>query len=474
MDWITQFLGRLHPVLVHLPIGILFLAFIFECISQLKPYKKLRSAVQPALLIGVFFAIASAITGWYLSQEGGYEDDLLSRHKSLGIATAILGVVVYFLRATAQLYFQSKAKRKTFYLVLFIPLIILVSLTGHFGGSLTHGDDYLFASIETSTEVVDPAIKLQRISDLDNAAFYPDVIQPILESRCYSCHSSRKQKGELRLDGISFIEKGGEHGAILERGNSDSSSIFQRLMLSLEDDDHMPPNEKPQPSSSEIAMIQAWIDEGADFEMKISACKDSDKVKRYFSSLVMQSKKEALIPEDEVEQPDGKAFAALNEKGIITLPVSHESNYLSVSFVNRRALAPGDLQLLLPLKKQIVWLNLSRTTIADSSLNIIAGLSALRRLNLEFTSITDKGIHALSPLAELRYLNMVGTKITDESMGHLSELQKLEDLFIYQTDVTLSAIQKFKTAKPGVKIDTGGYALPKIITDSIVTRFKPL
>jgi len=289
MDWITQFLGRLHPVLVHLPIGILFLAFIFECLAQVRPYKKLRSAVQPALLIGVFFAIAAAITGWYLSQEGGYEDDLLSRHKTLGIATAILGVVVYFLRATAQLYFQSKAKRRTFYLVLFIPLIILVSLTGHFGGSLTHGEDYLFASIETSAGVVDPAIKLQRISDINNAAFYPDVIQPILESRCYSCHSSRKQKGDLRLDDIAHIEKGGEHGAILERGNSDSSSLFQRLMLPLEDDDHMPPNEKPQPSSSEIAMIQAWIDEGANFEMKVSACKDSDKIKRYFNSLVMQS-----------------------------------------------------------------------------------------------------------------------------------------------------------------------------------------
>jgi len=142
--------------------------------------------------------------------------------------------------------------------------------------------------------------------------------------------------------------------------------------------------------------------------------------------------------------------------------------------VNRRALEPGDLQLLLPLKKQIVWLNLSRTTIADSSLNIVAGLSSLRRLNLEFTSITDRGIQTLSSLTELRYLNMVGTKITDQGMGHLSELKKLKDLFVYQTDVTADAIETFKAAKPGVNIDTGGYALPKILADSVITRFAPL
>ena len=74
-----------------------------------------------------------------------------------------------------------------------------------------------------------------------------------------------------------------------------------RLMLSLEDEDHMPPNEKPQPSSSEIALIQAWINEGAKFELKVSECSNAEKIKGYFTSVVEQSHKEKLIPEEEVE-----------------------------------------------------------------------------------------------------------------------------------------------------------------------------
>jgi hypothetical protein len=49
---------------------------------------------------------------------------------------------------------------------LFIPLIILVSLTGHFGGSITHGEDYLFELVNKSNVAVDPSIKLGAITEI--------------------------------------------------------------------------------------------------------------------------------------------------------------------------------------------------------------------------------------------------------------------------------------------------------------------
>ena len=256
MDLISQFLGRLHPLIVHFPIGILFIAFFFECLSQFRSYNKLRAAVQPSLLVGVICAIVSVITGLILSEEGGYDDDLLERHKWLGIATAALAAMIYGFRLISGKYFQQKARRRTFHLILFVPLIILVSITGHYGGSMTHGADYLFAAAG-NIETDDPGIKLKAIQDVDNAVLYADLIQPILESRCYSCHSTRRQKGDLRLDGIDVIRRGGENGSIIEAGIPDSSALFVRLMLPLEHDDHMPPNEKPQPSSAEIALIQS-------------------------------------------------------------------------------------------------------------------------------------------------------------------------------------------------------------------------
>ncbi|HEX6227713.1 MAG TPA: c-type cytochrome domain-containing protein, partial [Chryseolinea sp.] len=291
--------------------------------------------------------------------------------------------------------------------------------------------------------------------------------------RCYSCHSASKQKGKLRLDGKNFIEKGGESGHIIEAGVADSSAMFSRLMLSLEDEDHMPPNEKPQPSSSEIALIQAWINEGADFEMKVSECKSAEKVKGYFISVVDQSHKEKLTPDEVVDPADAALVAALAKNGIIVLPVSKQSNYLSVSFVNKRSVAVEDLRALLPLKKQIIWLDLSRTTVSDMEIADIAQLTTLRRLNLEFTALSDAGLQPIASLPNLSYLNLVGTKITDKGLMQLSGLKNLQDLFVYQTSVTNAGIKSYLALAPKISIDSGRYHLPKLLTDSVVTKYNP-
>jgi uncharacterized membrane protein/mono/diheme cytochrome c family protein len=472
MDLISQFLGRLHPLIVHFPIGILFIAFFFECLSQIRSYKKLRAAVEPALLAGVICAIVSVITGLMLSEEGGYDDDLLERHKWLGIATAALAAIIYGFRLISGKYFQQKARRRTFHLILFVPLIILVSLTGHYGGSMTHGADYLFAAAG-NTDTADPGIKLKAIQDVDNAVLYADLIQPILESRCYSCHSTRRQKGDLRLDGIEVIRRGGENGSIIEAGIPDSSSLFVRLMLPLEHEDHMPPNEKPQPSSAEIALIQSWIKAGADFDQKVSASNEKEKIKTYFASLVEQSEMDNLLPEEEVNPADEKVVGELKKMGVIVLPVDAESNYLSISFVNRRSASDPEVSLLLKLKAQIIWLDLARTTISDEGMKSIGQLAVLRRLSLQNTSITDQGVATLASLANLQYLNLAGSKISDKGLSHLSTLKSLRKVFVYQTGVTATGIREMRSTLPDIHFDTGGYALPKLLTDSVIVEFDP-
>ncbi|MEX1241166.1 MAG: DUF2231 domain-containing protein, partial [Cyclobacteriaceae bacterium] len=206
MDFITAFFGRFHPLLVHLPIGILLLAFLFECLSVRPRYKVLKSAVQPALFWGTFFAIASAISGYFLRQEGGYEEDIASLHQNFGIATATLSLVLYVLRPKVKFWMNNPVRKKQVKILLFTPLILLLLITGHWGGSLTHGEDYLFAAVSlVGTETPDPLVKIRMITSIPNAILYSDVIQPIFEARCYDCHSSRKQKGDLRLDKEEFI-----------------------------------------------------------------------------------------------------------------------------------------------------------------------------------------------------------------------------------------------------------------------------
>ena len=120
MDLTSQLIGRFHPLIVHFPIGILFIAFFFELISRWKSYENLKPAVQPALLIGVISAIVSVITGLYLSDEGGYNDDLLERHKWLGITTAGLAAILFLLRRLSHRFFRAEHRRQTLHLVSFI------------------------------------------------------------------------------------------------------------------------------------------------------------------------------------------------------------------------------------------------------------------------------------------------------------------------------------------------------------------
>jgi hypothetical protein len=244
-------------------------------------------------------------------------------------------------------------------------------------------------------------------------------------------------------------------------------------MLPLEHDDHMPPNEKPQPSSSEIALIQSWIKEGADFEMKVADTRDQARIKNYFASLVEQSEKEVLIPDSEVKPGDANAIAELKKRGVLALPVGSGSNYLSVNFVNARTVTPEDISLLLTLKEQVIWLDLSRTSITDEDMKSIAALSALRRLSVEHTVISDLGIQFLSPLSNLTYLNVVATKVTDDGIAYLSAAKNLRRVFIYQTSITDAGFEKLQSASPELEIDTGGYALPKLLTDSVIVEFDP-
>src|SRR5688572_11873986 len=112
MQILIQLFGRFHPLLVHLPIGILFLAFFFEFASYFSKFKKLRQAVQPSLFAGALFSIAAVASGLILSKEGGYDDHLLILHRNTGIATALFTTLLYFLRKSAVTFFEDRGKRK--------------------------------------------------------------------------------------------------------------------------------------------------------------------------------------------------------------------------------------------------------------------------------------------------------------------------------------------------------------------------
>ncbi len=93
---ISTFLGRLHPLAVHLPIGFLTLALIFDLLSYKPQFQNLKSVNPYILLFSGFSAVLACLFGWILSNTSDYDYLLLKNHRNGGIALSILCFIVYF------------------------------------------------------------------------------------------------------------------------------------------------------------------------------------------------------------------------------------------------------------------------------------------------------------------------------------------------------------------------------------------
>lgn len=455
---LTEFIGRFHPVLVHLPIGILLMGILLQWLSAYPKYNVSNNVIRIVLLIGTFSAILSCITGFLLSSSGDYETDLVSWHMWMGIAVA----------AASLLFLQRILTKKNDVgtKLTSISLLVLIVLTGHLGGSLTHGSDYLTAAFTSEPETI---VKRKPIANIQEAMVYADVIQPVLQTKCYNCHNARKQKGGLRMDDPQRLLKGGKDGEVILPGKADQSELIKRLLLPEGDEHHMPPKQKPQLNEREIALIHWWIDGGADFSKKVKDLSQPEKIKPALLALQsnhLQPKAPPTIPATEVEKADEKAVNALKDVGAVIVPVAQGSHYLMANFVTVPNLTDENAKRLLPLKKQLVWLKLNDTKITDNALATIAACTNIRLLHLNNTGITDKGLASLKALDSLQLLSLVGTKVTANGLVQLANLKKLQFLYVYGTNVKAADTGWLRKSFPKTAIDLGGYSLPFLESDT--------
>jgi hypothetical protein len=86
-------------------------------------------------------------------------------------------------------------------------------------------------------------------------------VQPIFEKYCAECHGKSKARAKLRLHAPEFIRRGGNSGMAIMPGNSHKSLLINRV-LDENEDDRMPLDAEPLPADT-IAVLRAWIDQGA-------------------------------------------------------------------------------------------------------------------------------------------------------------------------------------------------------------------
>jgi uncharacterized membrane protein len=134
-------IGRLHPVLVHFPIALVLIAAVAEVIAMTTGLSDWRAVALANLRAGAVFGIGAAIAGWRLASSPGIEaTSSLEWHRWLGsiAAVAVFGAAL----ATAGARGSSPWAMWAYRITLFWAAA-LVAVTGHFGGLLVWGADFL-------------------------------------------------------------------------------------------------------------------------------------------------------------------------------------------------------------------------------------------------------------------------------------------------------------------------------------------
>lgn len=246
--WLAVF-GRAHPVLLHLPIGLLVGTAMLEFGALLLRRDPPRGAVQALAALGALTALASVGSGLVLAGEHGGGADL-GAHKFAAFAQA--GLMLLAALAAWQ------ATRGPLRVVLALALAAM-TVAGHTGGSMVHGRDFLFAPLQPA-----PAASPAPTPPADTP--FAALVAPILERTCAKCHRPDKDKGGLVLTTADGLRAGGDTGPAFVPGKPDESLLLTRSLLPLDHDDHMPPRDEPQPTAAELATLRLWIAAGARFD----------------------------------------------------------------------------------------------------------------------------------------------------------------------------------------------------------------
>ncbi|MFH6602556.1 c-type cytochrome domain-containing protein [Maribacter algicola] len=429
----TTFIGRFHPLFVHLPIGFIILAILLEGWESFKKKGNPSRLIPIAWFIGGLASFVAALCGWFLGETGLYIEEQLFLHRWLGIALVPIAFIGWWIKRAPEQY--PKQLQHGFNIL----LIVLLSVEGHKGGNLTHGETYLteFApepirNLFTSQK--DSVFNL-RSNNPDSVIVYTELIQPIFQAKCVSCHGNEVKRGALNMSHPDSLSLGGDGGDVIVPGNLEDSELFRRITLPQKNVKFMPPTSNVL-TYDEIKTIAWWIEQGALFESRVSELEVDKNLKpvllrRYGLNTTPRPWYEKV----QVAPLDSTQIALLMQQGFSVKTLGANNPLLDVGYKGTD-LSPEKLVALEPAKEHITWFSLTGTNIKDEWLSGLSGFVNLTRLELDKTSISDLGIAHLNDLSHLEVLNLYASQVSDACLPILQELPALKRAYLSRTKVT--------------------------------------
>ena len=439
--WLQPF-GRMHTLLLHFPIVVLIISVVLGLLRFSATYNSntiFEKLLTNFLLLGAILAGITVIMGLFLSREGGYLGDALFWHKWMGAGIFLLSSAMYWLR-------NKVWYKKTLAWCLGSVMVIIIIITGHFGGVLTHGENFIIQPILSN--IKEPLVPI------DKAIVFDHLVKPIFDKKCASCHNLNKQKGELSFADTLSILKGGKNGKLYVSGDPQASLLFQRIHLPLEDEKHMPPSSKPQLSLDEINLLGYWIKNKASFTQKVTALPPNDSLKVLAYKLL---KGPAAIDETyDFNAADENKITNLNTDYRTIRPIANGSPGLDVRIFNKEAYSLGQLEELNEIKEQVISLSLAKLPVKNEDLKKVVIFNNLRKLDVNFTEVTTKGLAVLSSLKYLQSLSLSGTKVSFSGLSEIiATLKNIKIITLWNTSLSASEIALLKKSFKNINFIQG-------------------
>lgn len=448
MDWI----GRFHPVLVHLPIGMLILAAIFQFLKGKQ--EEWQKAIQFTLMIGFWGAVLACVAGWIQANEGGYAGRSLFIHRWGGIAIALV---------TFLLWRWQKSERSDKYRSLaYAAMLGGLTYIGHQGGTMTHGADWTVEKAPSwmqSLSGYDGRPTHVAYDDPDSVRIYHDLIKPFVDEKCATCHDQYITKGGLDITTDSTFAKGGRNGDVL--GSPSESEFYRRVTMDPLSRKFMPPKGAGL-SYQDVKLLGWWLENGADFDKTVALAEHPKEIQEILMDRYgLDTKPKTFLEKTKVDPVPDETMVSLQNLGFGVNQLAQDNNFLDVRWRHVDTLDVNDaIPALKEVANQVAWLDLSRAGVNDASLETLGTFKNMVRLKLDNNEISDEGVSKLTGLRNLESLNLYKTSVSDESIENLGKLGGLKRIYLWLSQVTPDGKSALETANENLDVNLGIEATP--------------
>ena len=438
---ISSFFGRFHPLVVHLPIGFIFLAIFLEIYVTYKKLNFSRRIISFCWFLGFISSFFAALFGWLLASNGYYIEENIYIHRWSGILIVFLSFIGWVIKAGIINLFKSQDSFINYTVLIFLLIV------GHQGGNITHGENYLFEYAPDFVKKYFYKEKNQLISykekEIDSIEVFSELILPVFENKCIACHNNDIPSGGLNMVSLEKILVGGAAGSSIIDGNSLSSPIFKRITLPQSHSKFMPPSGEPL-TYDEINLIKWWINNGIKNDIKLIDIELSNEEELLLARLFEIDTKPKPWYEKlkNLEELNPEELKKLEVKNLSWKQLANNYPVIEIKF-NGNDISDDVLNEILKFNKHVISLTIKNSGLNDSQINIISKLENLMILNIQNNPITDDGIKVINSLNHLERLNLYGTNVTDKSLETFASIKSLKKIYLWNTKVSKEKIDEF-------------------------------